>query len=81
MKIATWNINSIRLRKENVINFLKKKILIFYVCKKLKQLMNSFLLLFYNYGYVHAYIRGKNHIMVWQYYQRFLLKINPFIIL
>ena len=25
MKIATWNINSIRLRKENVINFLKKE--------------------------------------------------------
>ena len=26
MKIATWNINSIRLRKENVINFLKENI-------------------------------------------------------
>ena len=25
MKIATWNINSIRLRKENVINFLKNE--------------------------------------------------------
>ena len=25
MKLATWNINSIRLRKENLIKFLKKE--------------------------------------------------------
>ena len=58
MKIATWNINSIRLRKENVINFLKKENIDILCLKETKTVDEQFPITFFNkYGYFHAYFR------------------------
>ena len=79
MKIAAWNINSIRLRKKNVINFLKKENIDILCLQETKTVDEQFPITFFNnYGYVHVYFRGESHIMVWQYYQKFLLKIHLF---
>ena len=60
MKIATWNINSIRLRKENVINFLKKENIDILCLQETKTVDEQFPITFFNnYGYVHAYFRGE----------------------
>ena len=60
MKIATWNINSIRLRKENVINFLKKENIDILCLQETKTVDEKFPITFFNnYGYVHAYFRGE----------------------
>ena len=60
MKIATWNINSIRLRKENVINFLKKE-KIDIICLQETKTPNKYfpLTFFHKYGFNHSYIRGE----------------------
>ena len=55
MKIATWNINSIRLRKENVINFLKKENIDILCLQETKTVDEQFPITFFNnYGYVHV---------------------------
>ena len=60
MKLATWNINSVRLRKENVIKFLKKEnidIIFLQETKTTDELFpESF---FYNNGYTYIYFRGE----------------------
>ena len=57
MKIATWNINSIRLRKENVINFLKKENIDILCLQETKTIDEQFpITFFYNYGYVNYFI-------------------------
>ena len=60
MKIATWNINSVRLRKENVINFLKKERIDILCLQETKTVNENFPITFFNnYGYIHSYIRGE----------------------
>ena len=60
MKIATWNINSIRLRKENVINFLKKENIDIICLQETKTVNEYFPINFFkNYGYINSYIRGE----------------------
>ena len=60
MKIATWNINSIRLRKENVINFLKKENIDILCLQETKTVDELFPITFFKiYGYVHTYFRGE----------------------
>ena len=79
MKIATWNINSIRLRKENVINFLKKENIDILCLQETKTVDEQFPITFLRtMDMLMPILEEKSHIMVWQYYQRFLLKIHPF---
>ena len=79
MKIATWNINSIRLRKENVINFLKKENIDILCLQETKTVDEQFPITFLRtMDMLMPILEEKSHIMVWQYYQRFLLRINPF---
>ena len=60
MKIATWNINSIRLRKENVINFLQKENVDILCLQETKTVDEQFPISFFNnYGYVYSYFRGE----------------------
>ena len=60
MKIATWNINSIRLRKENVINFLKKENIDIICLQETKTANDYFpITFFYKHGYKYNYIRGE----------------------
>mgnify|MGYP001292875276 CR=1 FL=1 len=60
MKLATWNINSIRLRKENVIKFLKKENIDIIFLQETKTIDKFFPeSFFYNYGYTHIYFRGE----------------------
>ena len=37
MKLISWNVNSVRARIENIQDYIKKTILIYYFYKKLKQ--------------------------------------------
>ena len=60
MKLATWNINSIRLRKENVIKFLKKENIDIIFLQETKTTDECFPeSFFYNYGYTHIFFRGE----------------------
>ena len=60
MIIASWNINSVRLRKENVINFLKKENIDILCLQETKTVDEQFPITFFNnYGYVHVYFRGE----------------------
>ncbi len=60
MKIATWNINSIRLRKENILKFLKEEKIDIICLQETKTINDNFpLSFFFNAGYVHVYMRGE----------------------
>ena len=60
MKLATWNINSIRLRKENVITFLKEESIDIIFLQETKTTDEFFPeKFFYDYGYTHIYFRGE----------------------
>ena len=60
MKIATWNINSIRLRKENVARFLKKENIDIICLQETKTVNEYFPTEFFKtYGYLHNFIRGE----------------------
>ena len=79
MKIATWNINSIRLRKENVINFLKKENIDILCLQETKTIDEQFPITFFNnYGYVHVYFRGEKSYNGVAILSKFLLKIHLF---
>ena len=57
MKIATWNINSIRLRKENVINFLKKENIDILCLQETKTIDEQFPITFFNnYSNTHIFL-------------------------
>ena len=71
MKIATWNINSIRLRKENVINFLKNENIDILCMQETKTIDEQFPITFFIIMDMYTpTLEEKKHIMVWQYCQR-----------
>ena len=59
MKIATWNINSIRLRKENVLKFIVKEKIDIICLQETKTKDEFFPLDFLKQGFEHSYIRGE----------------------
>ncbi len=60
MKIATWNINSVRLRKEQILSFLKKEKIDLICLQETKVTNEEFPLKYFNKeGFIYSYIRGE----------------------
>ena len=60
MRIATWNINSVRLRKKNILNFLKDKNIDIICLQETKTVDKDFPVDdFIQCGYLHNYFRGE----------------------
>ena len=60
MRIATWNVNSVRLRKNNILNFLKKKNIDIICLQETKTIDSSFPIDdFKKCGFLYSYFRGE----------------------
>ena len=60
MKIATWNVNSVRIRKQNILNFLVNEKIDVICLQEIKTINEYFPFdIFYNQGFIHSYVRGE----------------------
>ena len=77
MRIATWNINSVRLRIHHVLRFIKEQN-IDVMCLQETKTEDKFFPIkeFINIGMIHHNFRGENHIMVLQFFQKIQLKLK-----
>ena len=77
MKIATWNINSVRLRRDLVKQFLDESDVDVLCLQETKTEDKNFPADFFaEAGWAHQAIREKKAIMVWRYYRARRLQIS-----